>query len=196
MQRCSKCQKVYYCSRECQTKDWKSHKASCSAVVEAKSASVTVKVSSPDLSTMLNTMNLGAQALKNSNPIGTASNAKLGRGPNASSSSGTPKPPKYGERFIVKAQVQLDLTWEGTAPVRRPKMTEDDDDMIVIYNEDRTYQTHIKRSDGPREYKTLFDKILKDGVSGQKAYMWATVDESTPDKVTLNVGELAKIQKW
>jgi hypothetical protein len=27
--KCSKCKKTYYCSRECQIKDWKQHKQSC-----------------------------------------------------------------------------------------------------------------------------------------------------------------------
>jgi hypothetical protein len=29
LKRCSRCHKVYYCSRECQVKDWKQHAASC-----------------------------------------------------------------------------------------------------------------------------------------------------------------------
>ena len=34
--RCSICKKVYYCSRECQKKDWNAHKPSCRAMVIAK----------------------------------------------------------------------------------------------------------------------------------------------------------------
>ena len=34
--RCSRCHKVYYCSRECQVGDWDSHKRICKAVKEAK----------------------------------------------------------------------------------------------------------------------------------------------------------------
>ena len=29
LDRCSHCRKVYYCSKECQLKDWKAHKLSC-----------------------------------------------------------------------------------------------------------------------------------------------------------------------
>ena len=29
LDRCSRCRKVYYCSKECQLKDWKAHKLSC-----------------------------------------------------------------------------------------------------------------------------------------------------------------------
>src|SRR4029079_5007205 len=29
---CSKCKRVYYCSRECQTKDWTKHKLECKKI--------------------------------------------------------------------------------------------------------------------------------------------------------------------
>lgn len=31
MSTCARCKKVFYCSRECQTKDWKTHKLECKA---------------------------------------------------------------------------------------------------------------------------------------------------------------------
>ena len=37
MQRCSKCRAVYYCSRECQAKDWgRGHKELCKIACMAK----------------------------------------------------------------------------------------------------------------------------------------------------------------
>lgn len=35
-QRCSKCKSVWYCSRECQLKDWKAHKEMCKMLTEVR----------------------------------------------------------------------------------------------------------------------------------------------------------------
>ncbi|KAL6255736.1 hypothetical protein P5V15_012980 [Pogonomyrmex californicus] len=34
--RCSRCKEVWYCSRECQVKDWENHKKTCNMITEAK----------------------------------------------------------------------------------------------------------------------------------------------------------------
>ena len=34
--KCSKCRVIYYCGRECQTKDWKAHKRVCAQMAMGK----------------------------------------------------------------------------------------------------------------------------------------------------------------
>ena len=36
--RCSRCKCISYCSKDCQVKDWKNHKAFCVAAVEQNEA--------------------------------------------------------------------------------------------------------------------------------------------------------------
>ncbi|KAG9020393.1 hypothetical protein FS837_008266, partial [Tulasnella sp. UAMH 9824] len=46
-QRCSQCLLVYYCSRECQTKDWKAHKRSCKTLDGAAWETFSIDMSGP-----------------------------------------------------------------------------------------------------------------------------------------------------
>jgi hypothetical protein len=103
------------------------------------------------------------------------------------------KPPVRGEPFIVKVQVPVIQTaGGGFAPVPR----QDPTDMIALYNSDRSYSGHIIRKDHPKEYKMIADKVVKEGVYEAKAYMYATVEQGDVDKVSIKLGQLAKVQKW
>ena len=190
LQRCSKCQSIYYCSRDHQVSGWKAHKSACEAVAASKSEKVTVTLGSAPFGgaggAFINMQAVTAEALKSPGKDPRDNLAGLMHASNQR------KPPVYGEPFIVKVQVPVVQTATGFSPILR----EDPTDMIALYNIDRSYSGHIIRKDHPKEYKMIADKVAKEGVNGAKAYMYATVEQCAVDKVEIRLGALAKVQKW
>ncbi|KAL5255906.1 hypothetical protein ACHWQZ_G011205 [Mnemiopsis leidyi] len=156
LSKCSGCLSVKYCSRACQSHDWKIHKPTCKELQISRKAE-------GDLVYVKPVINPYGQEFVMYNEK-TKKVDKTSRGKNQNIKPGAEKAMK------VKIQVSL-----GPGGAKHGPM--------LVYNKDRSYKCYIVEDDA--NYKAVHKKIVEKGYGGVKAYFAATLKKSGDLQINL-----------
>ncbi|KAJ6510558.1 hypothetical protein C8R45DRAFT_1207458 [Mycena sanguinolenta] len=179
LKNCGRCKVARYCSSECQTKAWPSHKKACQSF--STSNTVTLK---PYYDSRIDLI-----------PTAAFVRQCLGYPPEPSSSANRPtsgaRAPKNLDResktLVIKVQVpdtdDLDLKCTGN---------------LLVYNKKRDFTCAIRRCDVPADYDRLSLAVRTKGPHKEggatKAYFSAVLESK--DKLVVKVSEVLAEQPW
>jgi hypothetical protein len=171
LKRCSACQAVAYCSKECQTLHWKSgHKKACA---EHRAASKT-KCCVVDLtkqSKQVQSKFMTNISLRSSRGCCTSDISKKAILP----------PALLGKSITVKVQTPM-FGNNGTC---------------MVYDKKRSFTIHIDDGNCVSGYREMVDKIRADGeMGGLKAYMMAHISSKQNGLLKIEFGRLLPSQPW
>ncbi|XP_066282136.1 uncharacterized protein [Branchiostoma lanceolatum] len=170
LKRCARCHVKFYCSKECQAKDWKEggHKHECKGYVVA----VPIEQAIPG------------------GYITTLSNVRTAQRPTFSihmnssdtAASNISRNQKYlkKKQFIVKVQ----------APIGG----HDTQEAIMVYNEDKSAHGMILSSQPG--YADIRRKVEREGWMNCKAFFWAELSDKVEGGVNVFHGKCAPWQQW
>ncbi|KAJ7485156.1 ankyrin [Mycena galericulata] len=175
LKNCGRCRITRYCSTECQTRQWPTHKKTC----QPFSASNTV------------TLTPYYEAFGNTIPTADLTRKFMGYPTQASSWSNnrtraahTPKNlDRESKTLIIKVQVP----YTGNPQIRS---TGD----LLLYTKKRDFACTIRRSDAPAEYDRISEVVRTKGVGGAKAYFAAELESK--EKLVVKVSEVLAEQPW
>ncbi|KAI8520313.1 hypothetical protein Bbelb_000670 [Branchiostoma belcheri] len=166
LKRCSRCHLKFYCSKECQAKDWKEggHKHECKGFVVA----VPIEQASPGYVTTFSNV-LTAQrptfsVHMNSKETAAARNQKYLK----------------NKQFIVKVQT--------------PIGGHDTQQAIMVYNEDKSAHGMILSSQ--QGYADIRRKVESEGWMCCKAFFWAELSDKVEGGINVFHGKCAPWQQW
>mmetsp|Transcript_85462 Transcript_85462/g.171112 ORF Transcript_85462/g.171112 Transcript_85462/m.171112 type:complete len:538 (-) Transcript_85462:796-2409(-) len=140
---CSRCKETRYCSRECQTKHWKSdHKAVCKKPEDATKDLVTVDCSNNGLPPGFVAMNMSHSRSMSSNG-------------NRTSGKSVAKAHKDDSMFVIKVQVNITPLPYGM------------DTGLMVYDKPRKFNIHISSKNCSEKYWSRLDTtIRRSGIAG------------------------------
>ncbi|XP_035686984.1 uncharacterized protein LOC118423102 [Branchiostoma floridae] len=166
LKRCARCHVKFYCSKECQAKDWKEggHKHECKGYVVAVPMEQAVQGISTTASIVRTAQRPTFSIHQYSSEIGEKWNLKH----------------LQNKQFIVKVQVPIG----GDAP----------GEPIMVYNEDKT--THGMILSSQTGYSDIRRKVASEGWWGCKAFFWAELSDKVEGGVNVFHGKCAPWQQW
>ncbi|KAI0667953.1 ankyrin repeat-containing domain protein [Trametes maxima] len=172
---CARCHTIWYCSKECQRHDWKTHKIEC--IPYNASNTVTLKPVYGG-SGILPTADM--TRLFFGNPVGKQ---------NIRNTRSKQKPeicPGETKMMIIKVQVPFDPIG-GTASTTTSAP-------LMVYDKKRTFVCQIRKEDNPEGYLRLTRVVHAHGVLGAKAYFSAEMQ--SPDELVVKVSEVLPEQPF
>lgn len=184
--RCSKCERIYYCSADCQREHWPAHKTVCK-----KAKSHTTHVLQPTMPQSMDVANdEGSVMALYAQKCMVQLSAKSRPFQIGAKITNCKKHADGDLEFLVKAQIPLDLR-KGH---------------IMVYNEDRTFGALVYSADFPPvpplkcnpQYDELYNFIRTHGLlNGVKTYLTCKYNEKTKvGKLLLNMDNVDQSFKW
>jgi len=194
---CSRCKGRKYCSRECQLKDWPTHKAACKAAAAATSAPSTstpaaapTNGSSSSCGSIVIKLEKYHRGLHSSLSLKASSASQLNKGKEEAANmenqhlSNRKSDPR--KRFLVKIQAPLGPIIPGM-PLASPESVIPGD--LMLYDEKRKIQAMVQ---DPAAKSVLVPIIRAKGYLGAKGYFWAV--QEAEDRIRVFTDEWPKQQ--
>lgn len=177
---CSRCKLVHYCSRQCQSKDWKKdHKNNCVSILEARESKSYVEIDPAKLPkdwnygcSISNHQSVAFQLQKTTEDcnLKTMINKQL-----------------VGKLEVLKVQVQLDPFVDIVS----------DSGSIYVYSKGKKFEMHVDTdmfTNGFEGYKSLSEVVREKGDGGMKLYVLGFVTETR--KLRILTDKVLPLQPW
>ncbi|KII86097.1 hypothetical protein PLICRDRAFT_31577 [Plicaturopsis crispa FD-325 SS-3] len=156
--RCTQCMSIAYCGRECQTQDWKSHKATCKSLKGGKWSTIPFTTNIPGMHRFV---------FNRFDPITLDGEHNKIEGPDSA-----PPPNIHGDKtFLIKMQIGLNSGIDED--------DEDDEDdariggHIFIYDRQKSFQGYMLKANDRALFREAHRAVRITGVGGLKMYRWA-----------------------
>ncbi|KAF7290581.1 hypothetical protein MIND_01298200 [Mycena indigotica] len=171
LKQCAKCRVARYCSRECQEKEWPTHKKKCKAF--SSDATVVLK---PIYGKYSHTIPLAETGR------GLSGYPTQAKAFSKSQTRGSHEPKKTGKSLVVKVQVPF-----TDDPVLRASG-------LLVYSKTRDLACTINREDAPEEYDRISEVVRSKSITGAKGYFVAELESK--DRLVVKISELLADQPW
>ncbi|KAH9891886.1 ankyrin [Cubamyces lactineus] len=152
---CARCNAIWYCSRDCQKRDWQTHKLRCTSF--HTDATVSLKPHYEDIGEMFSTPDV----------VRSAFGYAVSKPPERETRSVHVPHIRPGEtkRLIIKVQVPYDIVTGG------PRVEEQGD--LMVFDKKRELVCRIRRRDDEVGYLRLSRTVVAKGAGRLKAYFVA-----------------------
>ncbi|KAI0833859.1 ankyrin [Trametes gibbosa] len=174
---CAKCHSTWYCSRECQKRNWPTHKRSC--MQSSVNSTVTFKpFYSDEYSGLVPLADVARMTLGHPMPKQPIRNTRAVQIPRIA--------PGETKKMIIKVQVPMDVAADASSD----KHVHD----LLVYDKKRSFVCRVRKQDDVDAYMRLSSAVRTKGTMGTKAYFSAEM--TSPSAVVVQVSDVLAEQAF